>query len=277
MPRRALGIGGTLVLLAACATAPTPPALGGLLAEGERGEAQGDPAAAGYYYAKAVRTHPDHSAAWAYYGEHHRFRTNDLRLARDAFERALSARNQDPASVAFAWRGLGELAHKRGDVAAAIAALERSLSIRPSADAHRSLASILATERADFDASARHARAAVAADGEDPIALVQLAVAEVRAGNPAAARASFERAISIVGCDELGGSDGPVHCCVLYNGACYHAVRGDSEAALAMLREFFRAPNHRHITRAEIVRDPDLRSLRAAPEFRSLLDEHLQE
>jgi len=62
---------------------------------------------------------------------------------------------------------------------------------------------------------------------------------------------------------------------VLYNGACYHAVGGDRERAIAMLAAFFATPNHRHITREELLADPDFESLRADPEFRGLVDRTL--
>jgi hypothetical protein len=97
----------------------------------------------------------------------------------------------------------------------------------------------------------------------------------IRFKKPEEAKQAFAKAITLAGCDERGRSEGHVHCCVLYNGACYHAVRGDKDAALAMLKEFFLTPNHRHITREEIVRDPDFDSLVKDAEFLALLEYYL--
>src|SRR6185503_19034557 len=144
--------------------------------------------------------------------------SRDPAAAETAFKKAIDAKFESPASVAFAWRGLGEIARGRNQIDRAIQCFEKSLSVSPNADAHRSLSALYATEKRDFEKAAHHAKAAVDLSPEDPIALV--------------------------------------HCCVLYNGACYHAVRGNKADALAMLKEFFSTPNHRHITREEIVRDP---------------------
>ncbi|MCI0652790.1 MAG: tetratricopeptide repeat protein [Planctomycetes bacterium] len=253
----------------------TPPELARLLEAGEEAEAVADFDAAGEAYERATLEFPESAAAWSYYGEHLRFARNDAAGAEAAFRRALAARRADPRAQAFAWRGLGEIARGRGQFDEAIAGLERSLDVQPLADTHRSLSALLATERRDFAGAAAHAEKAVALDPGDPIALLQLAVQSLRAGKRERAAEAFRDAIRIAGCDERGAAGHPVHCCVLYNGACYHAVRGDADGALAMLRSFFATPNHRHITRAEILADPDFERLLGDAGFRALIDEYL--
>ncbi len=62
---------------------------------------------------------------------------------------------------------------------------------------------------------------------------------------------------------------------MLYNGACYHAVGGDRERAIAMLEAFFRTPNHRHIAREDLLADPDFETLRGDAAFQTLVERHL--
>lgn len=282
IPRSAI-LGAGLVLLAGCAApkrsvpAPIPDRLAQLLRQGEEAETRGDGAEAGRIYEAAVRDFPDHSAAWSHFGEQRRFWARDPAGADAAFKRALDAPLVTDASVAFAWRGLGELARGRGEIDRAIACFEKSLSIKPIADAHRSLSALYATEKRDYDKAARHAKSAVDLSPEDPIALAQYAVQMARFKKFEESEEAFWKAMGIAGCDERGRSNGLVHCCVLYNGACYHAVRGNKADCLAMLKEFFSTPNHRHITREEIVRDPDFESLVKDPDFKALLDYRLPE
>jgi tetratricopeptide (TPR) repeat protein len=269
------------LLAAGCAAPersdPVSPALAEILRQGEEAESRGDGAGARSAYEQAVRDHGDHSAAWSHLGEWRRFWGRDAAGAEQAFQRALEAPQTTDASLAFAWRGLGETARGRGQVDRAIECFEKSLSIKPLADAHRSLSALYATEKRDFDKAARHARAAVDLSPEDPIALLQYAVQMARFKKSAESEEAFWKALGIAGCDERGRSEAHVHCCVLYNGACYHAVRGDKANALAMLKEFLMTPNHRHITREEILKDPDFESLAKDPELKALLDYRLPE
>ena len=272
-----------LILTAGCqgpkrsAFAETPGALARILKQGVEAETRGDGLGAAAAYERAAREFADYATSWAHLGEHRRFWGRDPAAAEEAFRRAIDAPFITEASIAYAWRGLGEVARGRGEVDRAIACFEKSLSIRPLVDAHRSLSALYATERRDFERAARHAQLAVALSPDDPIALIQLAVQMVRYGKKRDAEETFDKAIRLAECDELGRSAGLVHCCVLYNGACYHAVRGEKAKALAMLEEFFRTPNHRHITREEIVRDPDFESLAGDPDFTALLGYRLPE
>lgn len=274
-----------LILIAGCAappeTAPAPdPDLGrlaNLLRKGRDAETAGNGDAAGKYYEEAVRDFPGHSSGWAHLGEQRRFWARDLDGADQAFTRALKAPAKDQDSVAFAIRGRGEIARTRGETLKALEFFQLSLSAKPSAEAHRSLSALYATEYRDFERAARHAKSALDLSPEDPIALLQYAVQMARFRKYEESEEAFWKAVGIAGCDEKGRSTGPVHCCVLYNGACYHAVRGNKEAALAMLKEFFITPNHRHITKEEILKDPDFESLLRDPEFKALLDYRLPE
>lgn len=254
-----------------------PEALALLLRQGEEAETRGDGSGAAAAYEQAVREFGDYSTAWTHLGEHRRFWSRDPEGAMQAFRRAIDAPRSTDSLAAYAWRGMGEIARGKGKVEEAVACFEKSLSIRPLADTHRSLSALYATERRDFERAARHARAAVDLSPEDPIALLQYAVQMARFRKYEASEEAFWKALGIAGCDERGRSNGPVHCCVLYNGACYHAVRGDKAGALAMLEEFFRTPNHRHITKEEILRDPDFESLAKDPDFKAVLDYRLPE
>jgi tetratricopeptide (TPR) repeat protein len=235
-----------LVALLACAT--HPPELESLISREQ--------------YLRATIEYADYAVAWAHYGEQLRFEKNQPAKAEAAFLRAIAAPKSDSRSVAFAWRGLGEIARERNDIEGALACFEKSLSIRPLADTHRSLSALYATEKSDFARAADHAKAAVSLDPEDPIALLQWAVQALRAGRTPEAEAAYVKALRI----------NPNHCCVLYNAACYHSVRGDRKAALEKLDAFFATPHHRHITREEILKDPDFAPLAADSEFRALLD-----
>jgi Flp pilus assembly protein TadD len=139
------------------------------------------------------------------------------------------------------------------------------------------LSALYATEKRDFVQAALLAKSAVEVSPEDPVALLQYAVQMARFRKFAESEEAFWKALGLAGCDERGRSPDLVHCCVLYNGACYHAVRGDKAGALAMLKEFFTTPHHRHITRGEILRDPDFESLLKDSDFKALLDYRLPE
>lgn len=282
-PCRSAGLPLVILLIGGCqspqrsAPAPTPEPLALLLRQGQAAESKGDKAAAGAAYERAVREFEDYSVAWSHLGEYRRFWAHDLDAAWDGFKKAILSPRTTNASVAFAWRGLGEVARGRGGIKQAIECFEKSLSVLPNADAHRSLSALYATEKRDFERAARHARAAVELSPEDPIALLQYAVQMERFKKPREAKEAFATAIRLAGCDERGRSESLVHCCVLYNAACYHAVRGDKAGALAMLTEFFITPNHRHITKEEILRDPDFESLVKDRDFLALLEYRLPE
>ena len=170
---------------------------------------------------------------------------------------------------------MGEIARSAGRIDEAVDHFQKSLSIGPTAEAYRSLSALFANEKRDFETARHYAFQALKQDPEDPIALMQYAVQMIRFKDPQEAGKAFEKAIRIVGCDAHGRSNDHVHCCVLYNGACYHAVRGDKAAALAMLKEFFITPNHRHITKEEILRDPDFETLLHDPDFQAMLEYRL--
>lgn len=239
-----------LVALAACAS--NPPELEALLSRRQ--------------FVRATIEYSEYASAWAHYGEQLRFEKNDSDKAQAAFFRAIAAPRSDSRSVAFAWRGLGEIARERKDIEGALASFEKSLAIFALADTHRSLSSFYATEKHDFVKAADHAKAAVAIDPDDPIALLQWAVQAERAGRKQEAEEACSKALRL----------NPTHCCVLYNAACYHAVRGDRKQALGMLDSFFATPHHRHITREEMVADPDFASLLNDSDFRALLDRHFK-
>lgn len=238
---------GLVAALGSCATT-TPPELDALLSREN--------------YLRATIEYSDYAIAWAHYGEQLRFEKNEPEKAEAAFLRAVAAPRSDARSVAFAWRGLGEIARERRDIEGALFYFEKSLSVFALADTHRSLSALYATEKGDFARAAEHAGAAVKIDPNDPIALLQWAVQAQRAGQAREAQAAHDRAL------EINSS----HCCVLYNAACYHAVRGDRRSALQSLQAFFDTPHHRHITREEIEKDPDFASILTDPELQALLD-----
>ncbi|HYF49050.1 MAG TPA: tetratricopeptide repeat protein [Planctomycetota bacterium] len=245
-----------------------------LLQQGVAAEQRGDIAAAGDAYACAVRLYPHDAATWTHYAEYQRFYVHDDRAAEASFGRALRARKSDAQSRAFALRGLGDIALKRRDDMTAIQCFTESLDIQPLPDTHRSLAHTYGT-RGSFEQAAVHAEAAVALDPEDAIAWLLCASMQRRAGKNKSAEDSYRRAMALAGCDADGSHTGHVHCCVLLNAAGYHAVCGDKDAALGMLKKFFETPNHRHLAREHFMSDPDFAELRGDPAFVALLDMHL--
>jgi tetratricopeptide (TPR) repeat protein len=113
-----------LILISGCATSSTPvetaDSLTRLLREGEEAEWRGDWDGAGAAYGRAARDFGDHSESWSRLGEYRRFCLHDPAAAEAAFKRALEAPRTTETSIAFAWRGLGEVARGRGEIDRAI-------------------------------------------------------------------------------------------------------------------------------------------------------------
>ena len=251
-----------------------PAALERLLEQGETAERSEDIPGAGANYRKATEQFPDHASAWVHYGEYLRFFTADKAGARDAFDRALAAPVSDKKSAAFAWRGLGELAEKRGDTAEAIELLQKSLAALPLSDTHRSLCHLYGFRGKNTEA-AQHALLAAKLSPEDPIAALLAAAQLERAGKHDEGKAMFENGMALGGCQTDGSHAQPVHCCVLMNASGYFAVAGQPENALKFLKAFLETPNHRHLSREHIVDDPDFAALRDDPEFLKIVDAYL--
>ena len=252
-----------------------PDALDKLLAEGERAERNGDAAGAGEAYRSARERFPEYALAWSYYGEYLRFYGADPEAAARAFRRAVAAPRTDRRAAAFAWRGLAEIAQHQGSADEALRLLYKRIDLMPLAAAQRSLSALLATAYRDFAGAAEHASLALQLEPEDPLALLQYAVQLVRLGKPVEGRSAFVRALELGGCDERGRAAKPVHCCILYNAACYYAVTGADAMALVMLQAFFKTPEHRHISREALEADPDLEGLGRDPRFLELIDRFL--
>ena len=247
-----------------------------LLAAGESAEQAGDFLAAEAAYRKAVEHYSGHARAWLHLGEALRFYAHDQEAAERAFRAALDAPEQDDLAAAFAWRGLGEIAGHHGDTAAALHCFQRSLARCPLADTHRSLAHLLGMN-GQLTQAAEHAQAAVELQPDDPIALLLCAAHLERAGRREEGRRSFERALELAGCDELGRHAQPVHCCVLYNAAGYQAVCGERKSTLAFLQAFFETPNHRHLKREHVLADPDFAAWVKDEGFLTLVNRFLPE
>lgn len=225
-------------------------------------------------YESAVKRHPQSALAWSAYGEHLRFYVHDAKAAEAAFQKALSAKSQTEYAQAFSWRGLGEIAERKGDSREAIRCFENSLKAMPLADTCRSLCHLYCAEK-NFEAAAKYAAQAVKLDPDDAIARLLHAAQLDRSGEKHEGRQQFQKALSIAGIDSNGSGRENVHCCVFYNAAGYLSVAGNKAAALQMLRRFFETPNHRHLTREQIESDADFSELRKTAEFRALLDEYL--
>lgn len=218
-----------------------------------------------------VAAHPTQAQAWDAYGEHLRFLVHDRDRAREAFSRALQAPQGSPADRAAALTGLGTIAAAAGDGEAAIRLLRQSLAICALPETHRQLSVLLLVVHQDPAAALVEAQAAASAAPE-PLSLLVEAILLQRTGHSEEGRQVAAQALQLAGCSATGEADHPVHCCVFYNAACYAAVCGHRAQALALLRAFFRAPNHLHRSRAEILADPDLASLHGDPAFQALLD-----
>jgi len=245
-----------------------------LLESGEEAERRDDFSAAEECHRNAVSLFPQHARAWAHYGEFQRFYKHDDAAARVSFKKALEAGVPDAEAAAYAWRGLGEIAEKSGDIQTAIQYMAKSLDVKPLSDTHRSLCDLYGNQR-NFVKAAEHARLAVELDPDDPIALLLYAAQLQRAGKQTEGRSAFKKAIELGGCDEEGRHAQPVHCCVLYNSAGYYSVCGNSDNALKMLAAFFETPNHRHLSRQYVLDDPDFTELKKDLRFMELLDKYL--
>jgi tetratricopeptide (TPR) repeat protein len=268
--------GTTVTAQPNAAPVPASAKIEDVLAQGQDSERNGDHAAAGEHYRKATEQWPQDARAWAHFGEYLRFFSLDSAQAEIAFRQALAAEQRDPAAIAFAWRGLGDLAATRGDYKQAIELLKKSLAIRELSDTHRSLCHVYGFMR-EFDNATLHSQAAVALEPEDPIAHLLNAIQLKRCGKSELARAAFLKGIEFGGCDEQGKSDGPVHCCVYLNAAGYYGVAADKAGVLCMLESFFKTPNHRHISREHLLADPDFIAYVNDAEFLALIEKYLGE
>jgi tetratricopeptide (TPR) repeat protein len=246
-----------------------------LLEQASKAEFNGDYAAALKLYTEATRKNPGNSEAWAAMGEHLRFYAHDEKAASDAFKKALSVSDKKPQAIAFAWRGLGELAAKEQRDDEAIKNFKKSLEALPLADTHRSLCHLYCRQR-KFKEAAEQAREAVKLNPGDAIAVLLYAAQLHRAGEMAEGRRQYDKALALGGLTPNGESaGGPIHCCVYYNAAGYLGVTGETGAAIKMLERFFKTPNHRHLARHEIETDADFESLKTLPEFQMLLNSNL--
>lgn len=241
----------------------------GLLRAAHAALAREDLDAAEAAFAAALAAAPDDGRAWLGWAEFERFARQRGDLAAAGFARALAL--GDGQVRALAQRGLGDLAMHAGRADEAAARYRASLAERETAEAHRSLVHWAAVT-GDAAAAARHGCRAAELAPDDPVARMLLAGALQRTGDADAAAAAFAQAIAMAGCDARGRAEGPIHCCVLLNGAGYHALRGDRAGALAMLAAFLATPTHRHITRSELLADPDFAGLRDDAAFRALAD-----
>lgn len=234
-------------------------------------EKRGETESARALYVAATEQYPAFAEAWAALGEHLRFYVHDADAATAAFRKAIAAEHQNAYAAAYAWRGLGELEIKAGREEAGIGYFKKSLEAYALADTHRSLCHLYCHQR-KFKEAAEQARLAVELSPNDAIARMLYAAQLQRAGETEQARKEYEKALLAGGMDIHGDSKEPVHCCVLYNAAGYLSVCGQNDAALKMLQRFFDTPNHRHLTREEVVTDADFESLKEFPAFRKMIE-----
>jgi hypothetical protein len=61
------------------------------------------------------------------------------------------------------------------------------------------------------------------------------------------------------------------------NAAGYYAVASNKTGMLAMLHAFFATPNHRHLSREHLLRDPDFTAYHGDADFQAVLDRFLPE
>ena len=183
---------------------------------------------------------------------------DDTNQALEYFRRA-TALAPNPA----AHSNIGAIQHKQGDYAAAVAAYQQSIALRPNSHiAHRNLGDALRRlsrgeeAREAYRKALALARAELAVAPSDPRLKAYLAIYLAKLDEPALALDAINEALSI----------GPDDIQVLFRAGVVHALGGRTEAAIAALRQAVAGGFSRSLIRD----DEDLEVLKQLAGFQEL-------
>ncbi|MCP4230673.1 MAG: tetratricopeptide repeat protein [bacterium] len=183
-------------------------------------------------YQKAVELNPNYYDAWNGIG-YCSLRLERYDGAKAAFQRVI---DELSASDAPALNGMGATLAYEGDYEGAIEYLEMAVKADPEySDAHNTLGYVYA-ETGDFDKALHHQEEANKYSKDDPIQLMNLAIAAYRSGQPEKALSAFDRIILLLGGFDDEGSR--AFLAEAYGGrALVRAENGDIEGTKADLNE----------------------------------------
>jgi tetratricopeptide (TPR) repeat protein len=200
-------------------------------------------------YAEAAALDPADPAPLRYLGEVYRHHTGEWAKARETFDKILAMR-ADPLSRAVAMHGLGKMTIHEGAFAKGLELFEESVKEFPLALTYRNLAVYWNSEH-DPVKTAKYVELALALDPVDPYNRVFSAVFMAQAGRTA-------EAVKIARENEglLPAS---------YNLAAIHALAGEREKALALLKRHFYS-----YERYDAVRSKEMMEARVDAVFDSL-------
>jgi tetratricopeptide (TPR) repeat protein len=201
---------------------------------------------------------PADPAPVRYYAELLRHHTGEWQKARAEFERLLTMR-ADPLSRAVALHGLGKMTIHEGAFEKGRQMMERSVAEYPLALAYRNLA-VYWNSEGDLVKTSQYVDEALRLDPHDPFNIVFAAVFKATSGH-------VDQALRIARENEamLPAS---------YNLAAIHAIAGDRDKALSLLRRHFDSYERYDAVRGEEMMearvDAVFASLRADKEFLAL-------
>jgi tetratricopeptide (TPR) repeat protein len=213
---------------------------------------------AGRLYAEAARLDPADPAPLRYLGELYRHHTGEWDKARATFE-TIRAMRADPLSRAVAMHGLGKMTIHAGEFQKGLQLFEASIREFPLALTYRNLAVYWNSEH-DREKAAGYVREALQLDPTDPYNRVFGAVFMAEAGQRnEALRIARENAALLP---------------ASYNLAAIHALAGERDQALALLKRHFHEYERYDAVRAKEMMearvDTVFASLVKDPEFVSL-------
>lgn len=210
------------------------------------------------FYLQARSMDPADPAPVRYYAELLRHDTGEWQKARAEFERLLTMR-ADPLSRAVALHGLGKMTIHEGNFDKGRQMMEESVATYPLALANRNLA-VYWNSEGNLKKTGEYVDAALRLDPHDPYNLVFAAVFKATSGQIAEAVRIAEQNEAMLPAS--------------YNLAAIHAIAGNREKALFLLRRHFESYERYDAVRAEEMMearvDAVFDSLRADPAFLTL-------
>ena len=236
----------------------TSEAMTGLLAQGIEAERALNLAAAESFYRRAHGLDPSDPVALRYLAEFHRHHSGDWTKASKLFERLL-ATTTEPISRAIAHHGLGKIALHQGDFPRGLDHFDRSLKAWPTALTYRNLA-VFWNSEGESEKAYAFAQEALALAPNDPYNRVFAATYSAMRGQR---QEAMEIALRYESLKEAS-----------YNLAAIHALLGEKEKAVRLLRRHFYGYEQNDLLRAKEMQeardDVVFASILEDPNFRRL-------